>query len=143
MSEDCIFCGIVAGEIPGHTVYEDDHVTAFLDANPLARGHTLVVPNDHYRRLDDIPDDVATHFYDALHRLVPVVEAAVDADGTNVGINNGEASGQEIPHAHYHIIPRVEGDGGGAMHSIGGRAPNMDDDELAALADDIAATADR
>ncbi|HET7324845.1 MAG TPA: HIT family protein [Halococcus sp.] len=134
MSNDCPFCGIVAGEIPGRIVFENDTVTAFLDANPLAPGHTLVVPNDHHERLDDIPTDLASDVFAALHRLTPVVESIVDADGTNVAFNNGPAAGQEVPHVHGHIIPRFEDDGGAPIHVIAGDRPDLADDEL----DDIA-----
>lgn len=139
MSEDCIFCQIVAGDVPSFTVYEDDHVKAFLDANPLSRGHTLVIPKAHHERLADLPASEATPLYETLHSLAPAVQEAVDADGCNVGINDGTAAGQEVPHSHYHIIPRFEGDGGGAMHSIVRTYPELDDDELGAVAEDIAA----
>ena len=138
MSGDCIFCSIVDGEIPSHTVYEDDDVLAFLDANPLARGHTLVIPKSHHPRLQDLDASIAASIHEALFALVGTVEDAVDADGSNVGLNNGEASGQEIPHVHYHIVPRFEGDGGSPIHAVGGAAPDLDDDDLAAIADDIA-----
>jgi histidine triad (HIT) family protein len=130
MSADCPFCGIVAGEIPGRIVTENDDVTAFLDANPLASGHTLVVPNDHHERLDEIPTDLASEVFATLHRLTPVVESAVDADGTNVAFNNGPAAGQEVPHVHGHIIPRFADDGGAPIHVIAGDRPDLADDEL-------------
>jgi len=138
MSGDCIFCSIVDGEIPSHTVYEDETVLAFLDANPLARGHTLVIPKAHHPQLQDLPEDDAAGLHEVLHELVGTVEEAVDADGSNVGLNNGPASGQEIPHVHYHIVPRFEGDGGSPIHAVGGAAPDLDDDELAVVAADIA-----
>ncbi|PSP92701.1 HIT family protein [Halobacteriales archaeon QS_4_62_28] len=136
-NQDCIFCQIVAGEIPGRIVYEDDYALAFLDANPLARGHTLVIPKQHYERLDDVPDDEATALYSAIHELVPAIEAAVDAPATTVAFNNGEAAGQEVPHTHAHIVPRFEGDGGGPIHSMFGSRPNLSDDELDDTADEI------
>jgi len=139
MSEDCIFCQIVAGEIPSHTVYEDDDVFAFLDVNPLAPGHTLVIPKAHHERLNDLPEDTANALYDTLHELIPAVEDAVDAPASNVGFNNGAESGQEVPHVHGHVIPRFSGDGGNPIHAVGGAAPDLDDDELAAIAEDIAA----
>ncbi|WP_323674374.1 HIT family protein [Halorubellus sp. PRR65] len=135
MSEDCIFCQIVAGDIPSRTVYEDDDVLAFLDANPLAPGHTLVIPKTHHETLGDLPADAGESVFAALHRLTPVVENAVDADASNVAFNNGETAGQEVPHVHGHVIPRFEGDGGGPIHAIAGARPDLDDDEL----DDIAA----
>jgi histidine triad (HIT) family protein len=137
MSADCPFCGIVAGEIPGRIVAENDDVTAFLDTNPLASGHTLVVPNDHHERLDDLSESLASEVFATLHRLTLVVESAVDADGTNVAFNNGPAAGQEVSHVHGHIIPRFEGDGGAPIHVIAGDRPDLADDELDDIADRI------
>jgi histidine triad (HIT) family protein len=130
-----IFSRIVEGEIPARVVYEDGTTMAFLDANPMAPGHTLVIPKDEYERLPDVPDDLAADLYDTVHQMVPAVEAAVDADGTNVAFNNGEAAGQEVPHVHCHIIPRFEDDGGRPIHVVAGGRPDLEDDEL----DDIAA----
>ncbi|MGQ3412869.1 HIT family protein [Natrinema sp. LN54] len=132
-----IFSQIVEGEIPARIVYEDEETVAFLDANPLAPGHTLVIPKDEYERLNDVPDDVATDLYATIHRMVPAVEAAVDADATTVAFNNGEEAGQEVPHVHCHIIPRFEGDGGGPIHAVAGDRPSLADDELDDIADDI------
>ncbi|MFB6299405.1 MAG: HIT family protein [Halobacteriales archaeon] len=138
MSGDCVFCRIVDGELPSRTVYEDENVQAFLDANPLAPGHTLVIPKSHYERLNDLPTDIGCEVLTTLHRLTPAVETAVDADGSNVAFNNGEAAGQEIPHVHGHIIPRFTGDGGAPVHAIAGDRPDLDDAELDSIADDIA-----
>lgn len=132
-----IFTQIVEGEIPARIVYEDETTVAFLDANPLAPGHTLVIPKEEYERLNDVPDDVATDLYATIHRLVPVVEDAVDADASTVAFNNGEAAGQEVPHVHCHIVPRFEGDGGGPIHGVAGDPPSLEDDELDEIADDI------
>ncbi len=132
-----IFSQIVAGEIPARIVYEDETTVAFLDANPLAPGHTLVIPKDEYERLNDVPDDVAADLYDTIHRMVPAVEEAVDADATTVAFNNGEEAGQEVPHVHCHIVPRFEGDGGGPIHAIAGDRPDLADDELDDIAADI------
>ena len=132
-----IFSQIVDGEIPARVVYEDETTFAFLDANPLAPGHTLVIPRDEYERLNDVPEDVATDLYSTIHRLIPAVEAAVDADATTVAFNNGEAAGQEVPHVHCHLIPRFSGDGGGPIHAIAGEAPDLADDELDRIAENI------
>jgi len=137
MPEDCIFCQIVAGEIPSHTVYEDEHVFAFLDVNPLAPGHTLVIPKGHHERLPDLPDGVADALYSTLHELIPAVEKAVDAPASNIGFNNGEASGQEVPHVHAHIIPRFDGDGGRPLQAVGGSPVDLADDELERIAGEI------
>ncbi|EMA53103.1 HIT family protein [Halococcus thailandensis] len=137
MSNDCPFCGIVAGEIPGRIVFESDDVTAFLDANPLAPGHTLVVPNDHHERLTDLSEELAREVFAALHRLTPAVEAAADADGSNVAFNNGPAAGQEVPHLHGHIIPRFDDDGGAPIHVVAGDRPDLSEDDLDAIAEEI------
>jgi histidine triad (HIT) family protein len=130
---DCIFCSIVDGEIPSHTVYESETVIAFLDANPLARGHTLVIPKAHHERLNDLPAALAGDVFDAVHRLTDRVEAAVDAEASTIGVNNGSVAGQEVPHVHVHVVPRFEGDGGGPIHALFDR-PAVDDDELDAIA---------
>ena len=132
-----IFSRIVDGEIPARVVYEDETTFAFLDANPLAPGHTLVIPKDEYERLNDVPDDVAADLYATIHQLVPAVEAAVDAEATTVAFNNGEAAGQEVPHVHCHIVPRWTDDGGGPIHAVAGTPPDLDDDELDEIASEI------
>jgi len=124
MSADCIFCSIVDGDIPARTVHETDDVLAFLDANPLAPpGHTLVIPKAHAQHVGDLDDDLASDLFAAVTELTPRVQAAVDAEGANVGINDGEAAGQEVPHVHVHVIPRFEGDGGAPLHAVGGKRP--------------------
>ncbi|MFC4989244.1 HIT family protein [Saliphagus infecundisoli] len=132
-----IFGQIVSGDIPARVVYEDETTLAFLDANPLAPGHTLVIPKEEYERLNHVPDDVASDLYATLHRVVPAVEEAVDADATTVAFNNGEAAGQEVPHVHGHVIPRFEGDGGGPIHAVAGDPPDLSDEELDKIAGDI------
>lgn len=115
---DCIFCKIVAGEIPSRTVYEDETTLAFLDAHPLAPGHTLVIPKAHYEGIGDTPPAETGDLFSVVGKLTPAVEAAVDAPASTVAVNNGEAAGQEVPHVHCHIIPRFEDDGAGAVHQL-------------------------
>ena len=111
LSDTCIFCRIVKGEIPGMRVYEDDDVVAFLDINPISRGHTLLIPKGHYETLVDIPDEVSPAVIRALARVGKAIMAAMGADGFNCLQNNFPASGQVVFHSHWHIIPRYEGDG--------------------------------
>ena len=131
---DCIFCSIVDGDIPNHTVYEDDDVLAFLDVNPLARGHTLVIPKAHHERLTDLPADLAADVFATVHDLTDHVESAVDADATTVAVNNGTAAGQEVPHVHAHIVPRSEADGGKPIHALIDTPPEVADDEFGDIA---------
>ena len=134
MSEDCIFCRIVDGEIPSRAVYEDEDSFAFLDVNPLAEGHTLVVPKVHDPRIGRLPDGVATAVFATMSELAPAIERAVDADAMTVAVNDGPAAGQEVPHVHGHLVPRFEGDGAGPIHALDWKRPDLDDDEL----DDVA-----
>jgi len=141
MSADCIFCRIVAGEIPARTVHEDEDedVLAFLDANPLARGHTLVIPKAHHARVEDLPPDLRDAVFATVGRIAPRVAAAVDADATTVGFNDGAAAGQEVPHVHGHVVPRFEGDGGRPIHAVAPDRPDLSEDELDAVADEVRA----
>lgn len=108
---DTIFTRIVRGEIPCHRVFENERVLAFLDINPLAEGHTLVVPKRQVERLDQLPPDEAAEIARHLGRIAARVVAVTGAEGYNVLQNNGRAAGQEVPHVHFHIIPRRGGDG--------------------------------
>lgn len=131
---DCLFCNIVTGDIPARTVATNEHAQAFLDVNPLSPGHTLVIPTTHAKTLTDTPSAYQSAVFDLVSDLTPKIEAAVDADATTIGINNGPAAGQEVPHLHVHIVPRFDGDGGGPIHGVAGTPPDLSDDEL----DDIA-----
>lgn len=138
-ADDCVFCSILAGEIPSRTVHETDDAVAFLDVNPLARGHTLVVPRTHEGRLADLSGDEHAALFAAVYDLVPAVEAAVDADGVTVAVNDGTAAGQEVPHVHVHLVPRRDDDGAGPIHAAFPDAPELGDDELDDVADAIRA----
>jgi len=127
---DCIFCDIVDGEIPATKVYEDDDVVAFLDAEPLAQGHTLVIPKQHATRLQDLSEEQAADYFRNVPQIAAAVEEAVDADGTTVVWNNGEAAGQEVMHLHLHIVPRSDEDSYGPVHTMfDGPQPVADDEQ--------------
>lgn len=108
---DCIFCKIIAGEIPAYKVYEDDEVLAFLDIEPVNPGHVLVVPKKHFESLFDLPDDLARQIVSVIKKITPAILAGAGASGFNLGLNNGSVAGQAIAHLHWHIMPRVAGDG--------------------------------
>lgn len=136
MSEDCIFCQIIDGDIPSNTVTETDEAYAFLDVNPLARGHTLVVSKAHHERVGDMPADTASELFELVNEITPAVEDGVDAPASTLAFNNGEDAGQEVPHVHCHIVPRFADDGGKPIHSM---FPGVDvpDDEMSEIADAI------
>jgi histidine triad (HIT) family protein len=107
-----IFTKILAGEIPCHRVYEDDKVLAFLDINPLSRGHLLVIPKEPAETLDQLSDDSAAAIGRVLPRLARAVMAATGARHYNVLQNNGAPAHQAVFHVHFHIIPKTD-DGSG------------------------------
>ena len=109
--QDCLFCKIIAGDIPATKVYEDDEVIAFLDIHPVNDGHTLVIPKEHYAMLSDTPDDIAASLMRVVPHLSRSILKAVGAEAFNIGVNNGKIASQSVDHVHLHIIPRFEGDG--------------------------------
>jgi histidine triad (HIT) family protein len=114
----CIFCRIVAGEIPAEIVAKDEHAVAFLDIAPLADGHTVIVPRRHVATIEEMSRDEAAALFHTVYRLAGPVRQALDAAGSTIGINNGAATGQTIPHVHVHIVPRRSDDGAGSVHTI-------------------------
>lgn len=114
----CLFCSIADGSIPSHTVYETESVQAFLDITPTTPGHVLVIPKGHAENLFDAPMELMRPVFEVVHRLVPVVRAAAEAEGVNIVMNNGKAAGQVIFHPHIHLIPRHEGDGLEGWHGV-------------------------
>jgi len=108
---DCLFCKIIAGDIPSAKVLETDDLVAFLDIGPVNKGHTLLVPKAHHESLADTPPEIMAKVGEALPKLAAAVVAATGAEGYNLHQSNGECAGQVIPHVHFHIIPRFSGDG--------------------------------
>ena len=104
--EDCIFCSIINGKIPSSKVYEDNSVLAFLDIAPFNRGHTIVVPKQHYNNILDFPDKEISEFFIDVKKIAGLVKKGLNADGFNILQNNFPAAGQVVNHMHYHIIPR-------------------------------------
>ncbi|MFP4213007.1 MAG: HIT family protein [Desulfohalobiaceae bacterium] len=109
--QDCIFCKIVAGEIPSSVVYTDANLLAFLDVNPIAPGHTLLVSRAHYSTVFELPRFLAEEMLLAMQNVGQAVMQAVQAEGLNLLMNNHRPAGQLIFHAHWHLIPRKSGDG--------------------------------
>ena len=106
MKNNCVFCAIAAGEIPGFKVYEDDLVLAYLDINPFTKGHTLVIPKKHSTCLLDTDDDTLAAVIARVKKVAEHLKAALPCDGFNILQNNGEAAGQTVHHLHFHIVPR-------------------------------------
>lgn len=109
---NCVFCRIVAGELPGSFVYRDERCVAFMDIKPVTPGHLLVVPLDHAARLADLDGAAAAHLMEVGHLLAAALRGSgLRCEGINFFLADGEAAGQEVFHVHLHVLPRFQGDG--------------------------------
>ena len=132
---DCIFCKIVSKEIPTKILYEDEYTIAFLDAFPVAKGHTLVIPKQHYVKIQDLSSEINEKLFNTVHKLIPKVDSLQGS--TLVAIHNGKDSGQEIPHVHVHLIPRSKNDSAGPVHSMFKDKIELSDSETDSLYDQL------
>jgi len=124
---DCIFCKIAKGEIKSRIVLESAKSIAFLDAFPLTKGHTLVIPKNHYGKIQDLTPEDNSDLFLLVHKLVPKIDSI--SGSSLVAIHNGKNAGQEVPHVHIHLIPRSISDGAGAVHSMFKNRPKLSDEE--------------
>ena len=129
---DCIFCKIVQGKIPARKIMETDKSLAFLDAFPLTKGHTLVIPKNHYIKIQEMKKEDSTDLFDTVRIMVGRIECLTPS--SLIAIHNGKESGQEVPHVHVHIIPRNNDDGAGPVHSMFRQRPKLTDNEFEDLA---------
>ena len=124
----CIFCKIASKEIPAKILVETESCIGFLDAFPLARGHALVIPKNHYEKLQDLPTDINTEVFSMVHSLISRVDSLTGA--TLMAVHNGKDSGQEIPHVHVHLIPRSSEDSAAAVHSMFSQKLELSESEI-------------
>ncbi len=129
--EECIFCKIARGEAKAEKIYETESVVSFLDINPRAPGHSLVIPKKHVETLADLGDELVADVSKATKKVVVMLKKALSPDAFIIGINDGKAAGQEIPHLHVNIIPRFKGDGGKPVHSVVDNPPSEEISEMA------------
>ncbi|QLH09082.1 HIT family protein [Candidatus Nitrosotenuis sp. DW1] len=125
---DCVFCKIAKGEIKARTVVETQKSLAFLDAFPLALGHSLVIPRKHHEKIQDLSPDDNADLFGLVHRVVSMVDKVTGS--TLVAVHNGKASGQEIPHVHVHLVPRSPDDSAGPIHSMFSKRPKFSDEQF-------------
>ena len=128
---DCIFCKIANKEIPSRIITETENSIAFLDAFPVSRGHTLVIPKNHYEKVQDMTDIDNNDLFDTVHKVISKVDKLTGS--TLLAIHDGKDSGQEIPHVHVHLIPRELDDQAGPVHSMFKDRPKLSDEELEQL----------
>ncbi len=108
---NCIFCRIASGQAPAARVLETPRVLAFLDIAPVHYGHTLIIPKEHYPTMLELPDDLWTELGSVSRRVALALRTTLEAQGFNISMNNFEAAGQAVFHAHLHVVPRYFGDG--------------------------------
>ena len=109
--ENCIFCKIIAGEIPSAKVYEDELVYAFLDISPINKGHVLVIPKEHHESVAAVDEAIVGRMMKIGSRIGIALKRELDADAYNLHLADGTAAGQVVMHAHLHIVPRWIEDG--------------------------------
>lgn len=132
MAEDnCIFCKIIAGEIPSTAVYEDEDFRAILDVNPAARGHVIILPKKHAANIIELEEEEAAKVFPIAKKIAAALMKTYHCDGVNILQNNGEAAGQTVFHLHVHVIPRYYGD------DINIKWKPGDTPDLQAVADEI------
>ena len=135
MNMDCIFCKIIAKEIPAKILYEDDDSISFLDAFPVTKGHTLVIPKEHHTKIQDLPTEINQKLFETVHKMIKKVDSLQGS--TLVAIHNGKESGQEIPHVHVHLIPRSSNDSAGPVHSMFKNKIELSDSEYELLVNEL------
>ncbi|HZD34043.1 MAG TPA: HIT family protein [Nitrososphaeraceae archaeon] len=118
LSSKCIFCRIISGNSQTNIIYEAEKAIAFLDAFPLAKGHTLVIPKMHFPKIQDMSEEYESAVFRLVHKVVGPIEKAAHVGSSTIAINNGRDAGQEIDHVHIHIVPRTAHDGAGPIHSM-------------------------
>src|SRR5690348_7384879 len=133
---DCIFCKIVEGKIPSRKITETEKSLVFLDAFPLTKGHTLVIPKKHYVKIEEMSKEDNSDLFEVVRIIAGKIERL--APSSLVAIHNGKESGQEVPHVHVHIIPRNIDDSVGPVHSMFSKKPKLTDDEFRDIADKLA-----
>ena len=132
MSNTCIFCRIVRGELPSTKLYEDDEVLAFMDIGPIVKGHVLVIPKTHHDPVTNVPPALLAKIMVVVQKIAKAHLEELKADGVNIHQSNGPAAGQVVPHTHFHVIPRFKTDG----HSWNWSAKKYENgDELRNIAD--------
>ena len=108
---DCIFCKIINEDIPGYKVYEDDKVVAFFDILPISPGHIIIAPKNHVADLENLEEEDLMAMTSAVKKIGKAVLEGLDVKGYSVFLDNKSAANQHVPHVHFHLVPRAEGDG--------------------------------
>ena len=134
LDDNCIFCKIAAGEIPSRKIYEDKDLIAIMDLSPTSKGHSLIIPKEHYTNIYDIDEEIAGKVMKTAKKLATKMTVALNCDGFNLLQNNGETAGQTMFHFHMHLIPRYK-DADNNMLKF--TSVSFSDEEMDAIRDQI------
>lgn len=130
-NENCIFCRILAGEIPSRVLYEDEDFKVIMDVGPATRGHALILPKEHYANLYELPEELAAKAMKLAKKMTAAMTDVLHCDGFNLVQNNGMVAGQTVFHFHLHLIPRYEQDDNAGM--ISWKQNSFSDEEMQKL----------
>jgi len=131
MTNNCLFCQIIRKEIPAEIIYENNFAIAVLDVHPRSRGHSMVLPKIHSENIIGLKKEFIGPLFEAVQKVVLMLQKTFSPDGFTIGINQGKAAGQAIDHLHIHIIPRWLNDGGSSIHSVVDNPPKENLVEIA------------
>lgn len=132
---DCIFCNIIKGKIPAQKIIETEKSLAFLDAFPLTKGHTLVIPKNHYCKIQEMSKEDNADLFETVRVITGKIENLFPS--SLIAVHNGKESGQEVPHVHVHIIPRSTSDGAGPIHNMFAKRPKLTNNEFDQIAEKL------
>ena len=136
-SPGCLFCEIASGNRPARIIVENHRSLAFLDAFPLSEGHVLVIPRAHAAKIQDLSWNDAQAVFELVWKLSGAVESATGTQGSTIAVHNGKIAGQEIPHVHFHVIPRRPDDDAGPVHTMFKKRPRLSSENLDSISSRI------
>ena len=125
---DCVFCKIISGEIKTRIIEKTQHSIAFLDAFPLSKGHTLVIPKNHHAKIQDMTSEENSDLFSLIYEILPKIDKLTGS--TLIAVHNGKDAGQEIPHVHVHLVPRKSNDSAGPIHNLFTSAEKLSDSDF-------------
>jgi histidine triad (HIT) family protein len=135
--EDCIFCKIIKGEIPSVKIFENENVFAFLDIEPLSKGHCLVIPKKHFKDIFDTDKIVLQEIVIAVKNIAETMKQNLGSDGVNIFNNSGKSAEQGVFHLHFHIVPRYKEDGLRTVECLSAKAKKSNLEELKEISEKL------
>ena len=133
MDDNCIFCKLANGVFQTNTMFEDEDFRVIMDANPMTKGHALILPKEHAANIMDLPDEIGAKVLPLAKKVASRMTDILKCDGVNIMQNNGEAAGQTVFHFHMHVIPRMAGDGALSERHV----EELSEEQIKAVCDEL------